>query len=419
MKNIIKKIGLIAVLIALVLPFVKLPVAKADTNCSTHLQNYLFLDFDSLGHYGGDGYTTYARFTKAFAPGTVNIKSIEANYVNSAADQTKFWKLFTATLNRPAEYDQQTGLFAGYIFSNQNVNNYTDVTTLVHSAWGKYDNNGQAEESDWMYAANSMTGEKDTLQKHLQFGDENVIIKPAEWVGSRFQSVSSYTVSDQNLIDYFEDLANDDTETWVYLEITRKFTSSVIGGKVFGTVNGTTKKKYGSNGTYQEFIDQEELTTTDRNIDVPTQKDGNWIKYYWPFILSVEYEACNNYSDGTWYLKYDGNADDATGVPSDSSPALFNTPIKVAKGTPSKEGWTFKGWCLDSKKCSTLYQEGQEVDPPSSGNYRVLYAQWGQTGTEKNNKTGIVSYIIGFISVGIIAAVIYLVTKRKNLFKQI
>ena len=47
MKNILKKLFIVALAIGVLAPYIEIPVVKAST-CSRHLQNYLFLDSNGL-----------------------------------------------------------------------------------------------------------------------------------------------------------------------------------------------------------------------------------------------------------------------------------------------------------------------------------------------------------------------------------
>ena len=43
MKNILKKLGVLGLIVAVLAPFIELPkVNAAETNCAKHLQNYMW-----------------------------------------------------------------------------------------------------------------------------------------------------------------------------------------------------------------------------------------------------------------------------------------------------------------------------------------------------------------------------------------
>ena len=141
--------------------------------------------------------------------------------------------------------------------------------------------------------------------------------------------------------------------------------------------------------------------------------------YYWPVVLTVEYESCT--TTGQWAVGYDDNVDDTSvnNLPSTQKEPL-GTNIKVSSTKPSRSGYVFKGWCeKGNDKCSNPYESGDTITSPTTSQTITLLAQWAKEGTEDNKKTGVASYIIGFAAVGIVASGIYLISKKKNLFKQI
>ena len=146
--------------------------------------------------------------------------------------------------------------------------------------------------------------------------------------------------------------------------------------------------------------------------------NGSDSVYYWPAVLNVEYKVCKNSTSEEWTLAYDGNAKGVANVP-DSESAQAGTNISVTKEKPVLDGYTFVKWCENSNGSGKCYEAGDTVEYPGSPTTKTLYAQWGQVGNEDNKKTGIVSYVIGFISVGLIAGAVYYLVKKKNLFKQI
>ena len=426
MKNILKKIGVFGIILAMVIPFIEMPQVKAEGDCTTHLQNYLFLDVDSLESYGGNGYTTYALFYKNFAAGNVKVKSIKSNFVNEPDDDTLFWQLYTATLVRPRAYEKYTNDFAGYLFTQQDVDKYEDVTTLVHAYWGKYDENGRPIETDWQGTAASLTGATNsTLQKKggMVFSKDNVTVMPAVYEDSAFS-----TSSETDLIKYFERMANDEEETYIPLQITRKFTSAQLNKKYGVKLADNTYKIYGSNGSYSDYTSCTNLNTclnAGTNVDVLTHEGGieqtNEVHYYWPFILSVEYEVCaNNESEKEWTLAYDLNVDDdsASNRP-DPETKVLGKSIEVSSTVPKRNGYKFLKWCDDRKGTGTCYKAGDKVESPNEAKTIPLFAQWGSTKEGDPEKTGVISYVIGFISVGLIAGGLYILAKKKNLFRQI
>ena len=97
--------------------------------------------------------------------------------------------------------------------------------------------------------------------------------------------------------------------------------------------------------------------------------------------------------------------------------AKINDEITIAEG-PTREGYAFKGWCDDKEGKENCYEVGKKYHFDKAGTL-TLYAQWADASEGEQKKTGVISYVISFIAIGIIAGTIYLISRKKNLFKQI
>lgn len=192
---------------------------------------------------------------------------------------------------------------------------------------------------------------------------------------------------------------------------------------------GDTDKTVYLISVQEEKVDVNDKVRGESQLEVrPFTGDDNKtyyaFQYYWPFVFNVEYTVCptNVSSDDptteVWTLKYDGNVDDnsVSGLPSSQTEPV-GTKITVSKTKPKRSGYTFKGWCEDpkGKKC---YEAGDKISDDGPG-VKYLYANWGEEGTKDNPPTGVISYVIGFAGIGLIAGGIYIITKKKNFFKQI
>ena len=201
-------------------------------------------------------------------------------------------------------------------------------------------------------------------------------------------------------------------------------------GTLANTIDATQPDGDYCTGNYECYLKPE---TTDETIDINTSE-----AYYWPVILNVEYSLCSttggntggnnggNNGGGTqepakdkWTLKYDDNVE-GTGVTNMPDPltqeAEVGTGLKVSDTKPKRDGYSFNGWKLCNG--TDTYKSGDEIKPTSKTTVE-LCAQWGAEGTSDNPKQGVISYVIGFASVGVVAGAIYLISKKKNLFKQI
>lgn len=401
MKNILKKLGVLGLTIAVLSPFIELPNVNAATTeiCNIHLQSYLFLDedgcetencdvkqkiADKFSQYKDDGYTTYANFPRVFKESeNIEILDVTTDYVDTSSKLTRYWNLYNMAMASPNYYSGGTDSLNGRIFVTGSSKDYVDNTILTHYIWARYDQNGYIID-DWNVtnvSQSSLTVQgalaKNTSDDSKRIVSSNVEIRPATYTNvnnsGNFTDNTSYT----DLKTYFTYIANAEEESYVPLKITRKLNSSQL---------------------------------TDTEID-----DGT---YYWPVVLNVEYQTCE--VTDQWAVEYDDNVDDTsvTNLPSTQT-ATVGTDIKISTDKPSRSGYVFKKWCETSNGSGTCYNAGDTITSPSSATTVKLYAQWGESGAANNEKTGVVSYIIGFAAVGVVAGSIYLISKKKNLFKQI
>ena len=177
-------------------------------------------------------------------------------------------------------------------------------------------------------------------------------------------------------------------------------------------------------------------------IDINTQ-------YFWPAILSVEYTSCPVAAapvttttttvatpnvtttttttvatpnvDKYYKVEYKAVSDDVKSVSNlpKSHSEKVNVDTKVSSDVPTKEGFAFKGWCIGTEQCTDLVKANDKIKALDKEGTITLYAQWGKTGAGEQEKTGVMSYVLGLSAVALVAGGVYLVSKKKNLFKQI
>ena len=106
MKNLLKKLGVLVLLISVLAPFVELPVKAATENCKSYLQNYLFMShgaasttFHELAESSKEGgYKTFTSFPYSFPElrdgETLTIESIEENYLTDKDNLESFFTNF-------------------------------------------------------------------------------------------------------------------------------------------------------------------------------------------------------------------------------------------------------------------------------------------------------------------------------------
>lgn len=456
MKNILKKIGVIGLTIAVLAPFIELPKVKAaNTECTDHtVMQYLFLDVatgdknDWANYEKSSGYVTYTKFANLF-PSTsageyINILKVDTDYVN-VDSLSKYYSSMKYLLDKSDnEADTRSSLGRIGTFTTKKTST-ADNVRILHGSWAVGNSESSREilkQAGW-YTDNSSNGEtlfiNSTIQSLLEkkrdeISGDNVLISAAKFSGTKFIDASDDY--DNDLEKFFYAIANNEDDEltkeqdnidYLALRIQRKLNSNNL---TFGAdCNDSTKPcGEGYDNKYFKFNSYENLgETPDKNSNgsiVDTRPDIlTSDKIYWPVILNVEYETCptsSNPEGENWTLKYDLNTDDdtATGKPADQTEKV-GASIKVDAKKPKRDGYTFQSWNTEKDGSGTKYNPDDTFKSDGTTETKYLYAQWGKGGTTDNEKTGVVSYVIGFISVGLVATGIYLVAKKKNLFKQI
>lgn len=409
MKNMLKKLGVMGIIVAILIPFTELPVVNAeDDGCKYYLQNYLFIDtaqgkqIDGTDDdvYSGSGHENFAVFPKAFAAGNVEVTNVTSTYVVTNTELSKFNSQFQIIMGKAQDInaDSKTAPYydnydkAGVVFNDNIDNNYEKTTLLAHKAWSSYDSSGSPVfTSDWKQALDRDCdgGTKPCfIQKFItNFNSvSEVEIKPATFKNSSFEEVVNETLK-----SYIQKFANGETDSSdIAFKITRKLSST----------------------------DQKD--TTYKSSALKSEDGYKEQAYYWPFVLNVEYKVCGAESaTKTWDLEYNENTcDDVTNMPSSKSNLELNKETDIDSRKPNCEGYTFKKWCINKDGSGDCYESGDKITS-STPQTITLFAQWGKAGNETQKPTGVVSYVIGFIAVGLVAGGIYLVAKKRNLFKQI
>lgn len=453
MKKLLKKIGVFGLIIALFAPFIELPTVNAAEGCTNHLQNYLWLDVnyfsagsvtsfmeDSYGNKTSGGYQTYTNFPFTFKDTNkykVTIKSVSMNNLMDTTSYNNFWTAFSKATTALTSYEIDSTV-GGALITDSKLGNYTDDTILLHGVWSSFDRNGTPIESNWLEKV--IDGKDYSLQPILKSKNKDyeesmsIKFKPAKFSDNSFALESGELDADyfQKVVDESYNVWGDSSKTnYIPMSITRTLDLTNDGIKAmlndfsFGYYDESNKQWYAystEDGTvknsYYAMLDHKEATP--QKI-VPVDKVDFVVgkAYYWPAVLNVEYEACP-LAQENWTLEYDGNVDDnsVTNIPNKQTTEL-GSDIAVDSKKPSRTDYTFTKWCENPNGSGVCYNAGDKVKSPDSAKTITLYAQWGKGGTEDNKKTGVMSYVIGFMSVGVIAGGIYLVAKKKNLFKQI
>lgn len=483
MKNILKKLGVLGLIVAVLAPFIELPkVNAAETNCAKHLQNYMFLDanFFGLNSEGktflegysssttAGGYLTYTVFPYAFVNNTsasTRVNWIETNNFGGnsgeVTDLDEYWSLANhkndrneiyAEVESSSYYAQDINIGSVFIKDNSHKGGtYVDNAIIFHGVWSSFDKDGKPtnesyDDVDYIY------GEDYSLQKifarknkaNLMSARVGTAVLTTSSRGYKF-GTSAYTELGTN---YFQDMIDDKwdnisvSSAYIPLSINRtiNYSSSVnstLNDFIYGYVDEDNKvyvfTETGKNNI-NEINDsytalKEYLANPSGTASTHVVSNDSWTEsvldfntgkaYYWPVVLTVEYESCT--TTGQWALEYDDNVDDTsvTNLPKTQTETL-GKDIKISTDKPSRSGYAFRGWCESGNdKCSNPYQPGDTYKSPSSSTTIKLIAQWAEEGPGDQKKYGVMSYILGFAAVEIVAGGIYLVSKKKNLFKQI
>lgn len=444
MKNILRKIGVIGIIIAMLAPFIELPVVKAaNEECTDHtVMQYLFLDVASGGskddwtNYASEGgYATYTKFANLFpntsADKTVKIIDVKTDYVSTNYLKDYFSSMRYLLDKADDASDMRNTTKSIGTYSSKDVKNITYVK-LLHGSWAKEDGStkdraGSFKDAGW-YGEKDGEGDEtkfinDALQtylakKSITLSSDNVKISSAKYSGSHILSASDEY---SDLKDFFSAVANkeddeltktDGSINYLALRIQRNISDTDLKKFTFGYKNYSGN--YFKWGDYTNIEGNAEPSSSASDIDILSSN-----QIYWPVVLNVEYEVCPTTSE-QWTLKYDGNTDDnsVTNIPG-SQTETIGTDIQIDAKKPSRDGYTFQGWNTQKDGKGTSYNAEDTYKSPSEKTTVTLYAQWGKGGTEDNKKTGVMSYVVGFITTGLVASGIYLVAKKKNLFKQI
>ena len=445
MKNILRRIGVIGIIIAMLAPFIELPVVKAaNEECKDHtVLQYLFLDVANGGTFNDwdnykNGYATYAKFANVFANVSAGekIKIINVAVDNiSKKDLSKYYSSMKYLLDKTdSTLKEETGAIGAYVTEESGSTSYVSI---LHGSWdfdsssnvGK-DNNTRAElkEAGWYTGNDENSFINNTIQSKFDgkvtlSSPTNVDISGARLIGQRFSQATKY----KSLEEFFDAAANrTDNELsstannieYLSLRIERTLSDADLKKVKFGYQSEGDGKYY----KYNDYTEMSKEASDRVKEEVGVKTDLDILaadQIYWPVILNVEYEICPTTNE-QWSLKYDGNTDDnsVTNIPG-SQTEIIGTDIQIDAKKPSRDGYTFQGWNTQRDGKGTSYNAEDTYKSPSEKTTVTLYAQWGKGGTEDQKKTGVMSYVVGFITTGLVASGIYLVAKKKNLFKQI
>ncbi len=301
MKKIIKKLGVIGLLLAVLIPFMSFPKVNAanDGECKKHLQNYLFLDVEQLFSKNsfdgfdndGKGYTTTTQFPFEFDK---NAKITNISYDGVASDKvSNYVTLHNIAITRDIATSTYQFYRGSSIYGNAFVNNtskdYATNTILLHGQWSNSNAHFNPIENNWSNISNLDVFSKYVLQNSSLKADMNVEVgfgkytkngdpKAVEPSGTKM-SVSSLQdiVSDPEAADDNGLLLWDDANEKYFLpiSITRKMTD--------GYANDIKNSKFGmtmgSNGDIYVFGIENGGSTTKEKITNTKDSYENYLRW--------------------------------------------------------------------------------------------------------------------------------------------
>ena len=483
MKKFLKRVGVFGLICAVLSPFATIPKVNAAEDCEHYLNQYLFLDVtngNAWTHYETDeGYRTYTTFLYTFpeitSGQTIRIDKVgeqpleDSNGILLDNYRSQVLQLINDD-DRSINLTNRIGNEAEYNYSSQD---YKSKTAILHGYWNNESQNSY-EKVDYSEISDNLKTEtkfrQHTIQHVIDQSNKNISLdvnfSGARLSNNKFTNVYS---SEGEFDDFFQQVvtdistgANDNSTSiekdyvwkadansnnyYINLGIRRMISESDLNKLNFGYVSET------SNDEYYGYIYSTSTSSITNSYDALISHEneeqegaGNWVAYgikeksdfeeqvdidtatyyYWPVVLNVEYSICSNTNDNVtpdkekWTLKYDDNVNDSsvTNMPDPLTEiAEVGKSLKVSDRKPKREGYAFNGWKLCNG--TDTYKAGDEITSNKTATIE-LCAQWGQGGTTDNPKQGVISYVIGFASVGAIAGAIYLISKKKNLFKQI
>ena len=314
MKKIIKKLGVIGLLLAVLIPFMSFPKVNAanDGECKTHLQNYLFLDVeqlqfaDSFEGFSG-GYTTATHYPFEFDRNAKNIK-ITYKDINSS-NVSEYLKLYNYAvvrnnLGENGSYGYTDSSIYGNSFTNKTASTYATNTILIHGKWSSSDREFEPISNNWEKLDESSFPNYILQSSSIFNSNMNVSVGTAKYqdngqkiIPNTDKLTESYLqeivsdpddASDKNLLFY------DSTSERLYIpiSITRTITgtySNYVNGAIYGYVQKNTN---GGVTSYAMVVfgknDKTENLTLD---DVKSTK--NSYKYYSDWVRKNSANAIN------------------------------------------------------------------------------------------------------------------------------
>jgi len=167
MKKMIKKLGVLILIMALISPYVYIPEVKAETtnSCERKLKTYMFVDASSLlanvrdingkqekmswvEYYAIDnkGYNTNTEIPFTFSDlenETVEIMKVELNNLENDEELKKYWSIYFENIGKVSKKEliEDVGTSNVYFYELEENAPYTENEVVFHGKWSNDDEN--------------------------------------------------------------------------------------------------------------------------------------------------------------------------------------------------------------------------------------------------------------------------------------
>lgn len=352
----------LAITMSLGISTLNVSAAECAANETEHTNYYLFLDAlsgtwinqqieadtdnNSYVHRTGASMANNFVGKTITAHGTVTItngnRSTTSNGTNTitwtAAD---FWKYYSDAVQ------------------NQNATTHTydkDATTsfMLHDGWDAYASNDSnwttpnERQGDQLYAARNTALANYLVSHYNNMGSSSLVTTGSAMPNTRIFEQSSFETS---------------TDSQIYFRIMRTYTADVMSGlsddTLDDTATGTAARVYGPTAYYIKWCQ----TTSEPPATSKT-------------------------------LKYNANGGLSSSVPANQTFTGSTTTINATK-TPTRDGYTFKGWSNNSGANNSVnYNPGDTYTATGTATTYTVYAVWEkvQNGNDPTPTTYTITY---------------------------
>ena len=172
MKKIFRKCLILIMVLAILSPFIELPVNAAGDSCERYLQNYLFLDTTggaNWDHYTKNkGYRTYTSFPYTFPDVADNqyitIESVGLIPLDTVSKLQSFYATMHALEESAEGYTSDKSLgrygYASELKYNSSSTPYKSETSILHGYWARHDDE-ELSDAGWKPSNSDVDDDKE------------------------------------------------------------------------------------------------------------------------------------------------------------------------------------------------------------------------------------------------------------------